>query len=115
MSACGIIEANIAQVLGIDPKTLRKHFREELDNAAIKANAKVAATLFAAATSGRDLAATIFWMKVRLRWQEVSRQEISGPDGKPMEVNVSGLELLKARIDSLASRQRESGTPTRTD
>lgn len=31
MAAYGVPEADIARVLGIDPKTVRKHYRDELD------------------------------------------------------------------------------------
>jgi len=48
MTAVGIPQESVAMVLrdGIDLKTLRKHFRRELDTAKIKANAKVGGTLF---------------------------------------------------------------------
>ena len=46
MSACGIPETEIAKVMGIAPKTLRKYYREELDLGATKANVKVAESLF---------------------------------------------------------------------
>lgn len=42
MAQFGIPEDDIALVLGIDAKTLRKHFRLELDVAFVKSNAKVA-------------------------------------------------------------------------
>ena len=31
MAAYGVPEFDIARVIGIDPKTLRKHYRDELD------------------------------------------------------------------------------------
>ena len=46
MAAYGIPEADIARVLGIDPKTLRKHYREELDTGSIKANSRIAESLY---------------------------------------------------------------------
>jgi hypothetical protein len=46
MARYGIPEDDIALVLGIDAKTLRKHFRFELDVAFVKANAKVAESIF---------------------------------------------------------------------
>ncbi|MDQ1249754.1 MAG: hypothetical protein QG597_4130 [Actinomycetota bacterium] len=46
MAAYGVPERDIARVLGIDPKTLRKHYRDELDTGSIKATAKVAEFLF---------------------------------------------------------------------
>jgi len=56
---------DIATFLGIDAKTLRKHFREELDRGTVEANAKVAQSLFQMATHGRNVAAAMFWMKAR--------------------------------------------------
>src|ERR1700741_611362 len=52
MAAYGIPEIDIAAVLGVDPKTLRKHYRDELDLGETKANAQVAGYLFNAAKNG---------------------------------------------------------------
>jgi hypothetical protein len=72
LAAYGISEDDIARVIGIAPKTLRKHFRQELDTGHIKANAKVAENLFRKATgTGREaVTAAIFWLKTRARWTE---------------------------------------------
>ncbi len=70
LSAMGTRQKEIAKMIGIAPKTLREHFREELDKGAIEANAQVAKTLFQMATSGTTPAATIFWLKTRARWSE---------------------------------------------
>src|SRR4029078_12108785 len=42
MAGYGGPAADIAGVIGIDAKTLRKHYRDELKNGHVKANAKVA-------------------------------------------------------------------------
>jgi hypothetical protein len=62
MAGCGVPEADIAVVIGIAPKTLRKHFRAELDTGYIKATARVAGNLYRIATgSGREaVTAAIF-------------------------------------------------------
>jgi hypothetical protein len=65
MAGVGSKHSDIALVLRLDPKTLRKHFRRELDTAAISANVRVTQSLFAMATSRRNSAATIFWAKTR--------------------------------------------------
>ena len=67
MAGYGVPEADIARVLCIDPKTLRKHYRDELDTGHIVANAKVAESLFRKATGdGRQsVTAAIFWLKTR--------------------------------------------------
>ena len=51
MAAFGVPELNIARVVGSDAKTLRKHYRDELDSGQTKATAKVAESLFRKATS----------------------------------------------------------------
>lgn len=79
MAAYGVPEADIATVIGIDPKTLRKHYRQELDTGHIKANSKVAENLFRKATGdGREaVIAAIFWLKTRARWKETTVTELA--------------------------------------
>src|SRR5215467_8400045 len=69
MAAYGIPEPEISRVLSIDPKTLRKHYRDELDLGSTKANAQVAGFLFNSARNG-NVTAQIFWLKTRARWRE---------------------------------------------
>lgn len=69
MAAYGIPEIDIAAVLNVNPKTLRKHYREELDLGETKANAQVAGFLFNSARTG-NVTAQIFWLKTRARWRE---------------------------------------------
>jgi hypothetical protein len=52
-------------MLGIAPKTLRKHFRRQLDLGGAGANDKVMGTLFDMAISSKNTAATVFWVKSR--------------------------------------------------
>src|SRR5665213_4537657 len=75
MAGYGVPEADIARVVGIDPKTLRKHYREELDTGQIKATAKVAESLFRKATGdgAQSVTAAIFWLKTRGGWRETLR------------------------------------------
>ena len=74
-------------MVGIDAKTLRKHYRHELDHGHTKANAKVAENLYRKATGeGREaVTAAIFWLKARARWKEVSVHEHGGSGGEPFE------------------------------
>jgi hypothetical protein len=79
LAAYGIPEAEIAIVIEIDPKTLRRHYRRELDTGHIKANTKVAENLYRKATGdGREsVIAAIFWLKTRARWKETTVNEVS--------------------------------------
>ena len=78
MTACGIPQESQCLVIrdGIDDKTLRKHFRRELDTAATKANTKVAGTLFSKAMGG-DTAAMIWWSKTRMGWKDSSALQVT--------------------------------------
>jgi len=68
-AAVGITQEDIARVLKIDPQTLRKHYREELDTAATLANASIGGKLFRKAQEG-DTACLIWWTKSRMGWSE---------------------------------------------
>ena len=65
---------------------LCKVFREELDRPSVEANAKVAEICFKTATSGTVPAATFFWLKTRAGWREINRQEHTGTDGRPIQL-----------------------------
>lgn len=69
----------------ISENTLRKYFRTELETGHVKANAKIASTLFEKAAGG-DTTAMIFWLKTRARWKETPQAvELTGAAGGPME------------------------------
>ena len=70
----------IADLLDLDPKTLRKHYRKELDQSVAKANATIGGALFNKAKGG-DTSAMIFWMKTRAQWKETAAHEHTSPDG----------------------------------
>src|SRR5215204_2228395 len=88
MAGYGVRESDIAGLISVDPKTLRKHYRNELDHGHVKANAKVAENLFRKATGeGREsVTAAIFWLKTRARWKETSAIEHGGPEGGPLVI-----------------------------
>ena len=94
MAAYGIPEIDIAAVLGVDPKTLRKHYREELDLGETKANAQVAGFLFNSARSG-NVTAQIFWLKTRARWRETPTElRHSGSIGRKDMCEYTDEELM---------------------
>ena len=94
MAAYGIPEIDIAPVLGIDPKTLRKHYRDELNLGETKANAQVAGFLFNSARSG-NVTAQIFWLKTRARWREAPTElRHSGSIGRKEMRELTDEELM---------------------
>lgn len=108
LAGFGITHEDIGKQVGCEPKTLRKHFREELDRGAVEATAKVAQSLFQMATTGKNVAAAIFWMKARARWTE--RHEVELQPARPL-AGVSGESLL--RMIEVLERQELTQQETR--
>ncbi len=77
MAGLGVPHDGIAVLLDIDPKTLRKHFQAELERGSVEATAKVAQSLFQLATTGKSVAAAIFWMKARAGWREKHEVQVT--------------------------------------
>ena len=86
MAGFGVPETDIAGVIGIDPKTLRRHYRDELKHGHVKANARVAESLYRKATSdgAQSVTAAIFWLKTRAGWKETSVTELAAKDQNPV-------------------------------
>ena len=74
LASVGTTQKHIAIYLDIDVKTLRKHYRKELDTSLIVANQKVALSLFKQATDGNNVTAQIFWLKTKGGWSERKAQ-----------------------------------------
>ena len=60
----GTPQSVVADLLDIDGKTLRKHYRKELDLSGNQANAQIGGALYNKAIKG-DTPAMIFWLKTR--------------------------------------------------
>lgn len=93
LAVVGLRQEDIATLVECSAKTLRKHFRKELDQGGAEANALVAGYLLQAAKSG-NVAAQIFWLKTRARWstttqapqdQEAISAETQAGDAKIIE------------------------------
>lgn len=80
LSGYGVPQEEISRQIGIDLKTLRLHYRNELDAGVAQANAKVAEGLYKKALSDGPQAtsAAIFWLKTRAGWKETTTHEVSG-------------------------------------
>jgi hypothetical protein len=76
LAAYGIKQDGIARVLKFrSPKTLRKHFGEELSLGEIEAVAQVAQTHYQMAKSGKYPVSTIHFLEKRQRWLDVQAVE----------------------------------------
>jgi hypothetical protein len=101
MAGYGIPQKDIASILKIDEKTLRKYFPDELDRGRAVANVNIGKSLYDQAVgrgaeydpkTGKlireemkpDKSVSIFLGKVRLGMVETRRTEVSGPNGGPL-------------------------------
>jgi len=98
MAGYGVPEKDIACVLDIDPKTLRRHYRRELAKGHIKATATVAGFLYRKATTegSQCVTAAIFWLKTRAQWKEAPQAHEVGT----YELDQLSAEQLRASLDT---------------
>jgi hypothetical protein len=70
MTAMGAKQEDVAIRIGVrSSKTLRRHFRKELDQGGSEANMTVAQALYKEAKEG-DVKAQMFWLKCRAGWRD---------------------------------------------
>ncbi len=90
LSAFGLRHSDIclfikgAKGLPISEPTMRKNFAVELDTGKLKANVKVAQTLYKKAIGG-DTTSIIFWLKSQAGWKDTQRVELTGTSGGPIQ------------------------------
>lgn len=91
LAGYGISPADIALVLAVDEQDLKTDYANELQSGHIKANARVAESLFRKATGeGREsVTAAIFWLKTRARWKETSVHEHAAHGDTPITFRIS--------------------------
>lgn len=136
MAGYGIPKEDIAAVTGVSKSVIERHYATELAQGHIKANSRVAQSLFQQATGApaqvgpdghvlRDevkpnVTAAIFWTKARMGWRETTRQEHTGKDGGPIEMELSRLSDDELRtLENILGKTAQPGdgsggdTPTR--
>lgn len=113
MAGYGIPHDDIARVVDIAPKTLRKHFRDELDTGETIATVNVARNLYAQATGTAQgsVGAAIFWLKARAGWSEKVTVENVGKDGGPIQYEDMAADERAQRIEDLIARRGSGADP----
>lgn len=89
LAGFGLSAGEIACIFDLTEEELQNAFGRELTSGAIKANARVAESLYRKATGeGREaVTAAIFWLKTRARWKEVSSRDVD-TDREPVIVQI---------------------------
>jgi AraC-like DNA-binding protein len=114
-AAFGINQADIANQLNIDEKTLRKHFREELNSGKFKVDMLAGRTVTELMKSGEErvrLDAAKYYTARRMGWKESNVSEHVGKDGGPIEnKDVTARELFESRMAGIVARRAEASVP----
>ena len=84
MAGYGLPHEQIGGIIGIDDKTLRKHYKPELMRGKASASLAVAKSLFQKATEDRDTTAMIWWTKTQMGWSERRQENIE--EAPPLEI-----------------------------
>jgi len=92
-SAAGMTHEDISLAIGIDEKTLREHYREELDTGRAMANVKVSGKLYELCMQG-NVAAVIYWHKTQI----LLRQELAVPNAQMVDITEASKETLRLAI-----------------
>jgi predicted ArsR family transcriptional regulator len=90
LSSVGITYDDISNKLNITAETLRKHYKEDLLNGRVDANALIGQSLYQSARDG-NTSAQMFWLKTRAGWKETNALELSGADGGAIQV-ITGID-----------------------
>ena len=94
LAAVGITYEDIAAKLDISSDTLVKHYKTELTDGRVDANANIGQKLYQQA-SGGNTQAQIFWLKTRANWSETNKHEITGANGSSIPLSVA-VEFVNA-------------------
>jgi hypothetical protein len=105
LKSFGVPLEDIARYIGIDRKTLSKHYVEEIANAQTKADANVAKFLYSAASGnaikeGANYAdcvrAAMFWAKTRMQWRETNHVDHTSSDGSMAPKTITATDPIEA-------------------
>ena len=95
LSGVGLNMEQIAGYFGVSDQTLERAIkkdaalREAIKKGRSLALAKVGETAYKMATSGKDTAMTIFWLKCKMGFKDTSKVEHThaGPNGEPINTS----------------------------
>lgn len=117
MAGQGLNVSQMAAILGMSKKTFERRMHDTkgaadaLEKGRAEAAEKITGTAYRMALSGKFPAMTMFWLKCRERWRDVNVHEVSGQDGKPIEVK-SAVTLTDEQLEAeIAKRLPKDAQP----
>ena len=99
MSSTGVPHERQAKALGVNSKTLRKYFKEELQVGRDRAHAEIGGALYKRALDG-NVPAQIFYLKTQAGWREAQRLELTGAEGRDLITDTERHQRLAAILQA---------------
>lgn len=110
MVGLGLTQIEVANLIGISDRTLRKCYAAELRDGVAEANLRVSQALFANATKHNNVAAQIWWSKCRMGWKEATDLNVAGQGGGPITY-----EFCWRETDTAAAQAPKPASPPTID
>lgn len=98
-ATAGITQKHAAAILGMSEDSLQKHYGDDWDLGKAEAIYKLGRSVYKRGLRG-DNAAAFFYLKTQAGWREIDRLEVTGQDGKPIEVTHRG-KLMDSIINMI--------------
>jgi hypothetical protein len=80
----GLTWSQISGVLKVPERTLQRYCQEDYNDGKAQKGAIAVAKLWQLVEGGHP-ASIFFFLKTQMGWKETSKNELSGPDGKPIQ------------------------------
>lgn len=80
----GLTWSQISGVLKVPERTLQRYCQQDYNDGKAQKGAIAVAKLWQLVESGHP-ASVFFFLKTQMGWKETSKNELSGPDGKPIQ------------------------------
>ena len=89
----GVSRVQTALLIGIDEKTLKKYYDEDILLGKAQSNARVGRTIYQKAVEDEDLGALIWWTKTQMGWKEAKADDNININGSVnITHNIVGIE-----------------------
>lgn len=117
LALAGTTEESIARIVGIDPKTLRKYYRDELDLATAQACANVARALYETAIDRKagvkHVTAAMFFLECKGGWRRKETLPPGAPD--PAAPGGGGPQVVRIEFVGPAGGEELGSGPLEAD
>lgn len=114
LSGYGVLQPQIADIIGCSVATLLRHYRKEIDEGRARAHAAVGKSLFTMATTGKNVQAAIWFSRAQMGWRDPARLPEEQPQQTTLKVEFRWADDTPTALNSpgASPRGRARAAPT---